>query len=339
MRLIRHCVLAAISAGIFALQAQAQEPARVKFTLDWLIDGQQAPFFLAQAKGYFTQEGVSVTIDAGAGSAAAVQRVGSRTYDMGYGDTSALIEYLANNADPATRVHAVYLTQDATPAGIMTLKKNNISTPKDLVGKTIGGPVFDAARKLFPIFAKAQAIDPASIKWQSLQPGLNITQLVRGQIDAASGFPTFELNRYEAVGLKAEELVMLNYKDYGVQIYGNGILVNARFMQENPRAVAAFLRAYNRGLKDAIADPPAAVEYVQQREGTINVGDELKRLKAMINVIATPNARARGISEPDKGRLQRQAEDVGSGFGLQRIPDGEEIFNPAFLPPRTERML
>jgi len=339
MRLVRYYVLAAVSAAAFAAQGQAQEPARVKFTLDWLIDGQQAPFFLAQAKGYFTQEGVNVTIDAGAGSAAAVQRVASRTYDMGYGDTSALIEHLSSNMDPATRVHAVYLTQDATPAGIMTLKKNNISTPKDLAGKTIGGPVFDAARKLFPIFAKAQAIDPGSVKWQSLQPGLNLTQLVRGQIDAASGFPTFELNRYEAVGLKPEELVMLNYKDYGVQIYGNGILVNSRFMQENQKAVAAFLRAYNRGLKDAIADPEAAVEYVRQRELTLNVADEVKRLKAVINVVATPNARARGLSEPDKERLQRQAEDVGHAFGLQRIPDADEIFNPAFLPPRAERML
>jgi NitT/TauT family transport system substrate-binding protein len=339
MRLVRQYVLAAISAATFVAQAQAQEPARVKFTLDWLIDGQQAPFFLAQAKGYFTQQGVNVTIDGGAGSAAAVQRVASGTYDMGYGDTSALIEHLSKNPDPATRVQAVYLTQDATPAGIMTLKKNNISTPKDLAGKTIGGPVFDAARKLFPIFAKAQGIDPASIKWQSLQPGLNLTQLVRGQIDAASGFPTFELNRYEAVGLKVEELVMLNYKDYGVQVYGNGILVNARFMQENPKAVAAFLRAYNRGLKDAITDPEAAVEYVRQRELTLNVADELKRLKAVINVIATPNARARGLSEPDKERLQRQAEDVGHAFGLQLIPDAEEIFNPAFLPPRAERML
>lgn len=337
MRLVRHSLLAALSAA--ALAVQAQEPLRVKFTLDWLIDGQQAPFFLTQARGYFTQQGVNVTIDAGAGSAAAVQRVASRAYDMGYGDTSALIEHLSKNPDPAVRVHAVYLTQDATPAGIMTLKKNNISSPKDLAGKTIGGPVFDAARKLFPVFAKAQGIDPASVKWQSLQPGLNLTQLVRGQIDAASGFPTFEFNRYEAVGLKPEELVMFNFKDYGVKIYGNAILVNARFMQESPKAVAAFLRAYNRGLKEAIADPEAAVEIVRQREPTLNAADEVKRLRAVINVIATQHARASGLSEPDKARVQHQAEDVAHALGLERIPDAEQIFNPAFLPPRAERML
>lgn len=338
---IRRMFLALSPAAACALAsiAFAQEPVRLKFTLDWVIDGQQTPFFLTQAKGYFLQEGVNVTLDTGAGSAAAVQRVATGTYDMGYGDTSALIEHLSKNADPAVRVQAVYITQDATPAGIMTLKKYSISTPKDLAGRTIGGPVFDSARKLFPIFAKAQGIDPTSVKWQNLQPGLNLTQLVRGQLEAASGFPTFQIGQMEAMGVKAEELVIFNYKDFGVQIYGNGVLVNPKFMQENAKAVAAFLRAYNRGLKETLANPDAAIEYVRQRDPTINVTTELRRLKALVNFIATPNARANGLGEADKKRMQRQAEDVAKAFGLDKVPEAEQIFNPRFLPPRAERML
>ena len=123
----RTFLLMLLSAAAIWSGAHAQEPVRLKFTLDWVIDGQQAPFFLAQGKGYFAQQGVSVALDAGAGSAAAVQRVAAGTYDMGYGDTSALIEHLSKNPDPAVRVQAVYITQDATPAGILTLKKYNIS--------------------------------------------------------------------------------------------------------------------------------------------------------------------------------------------------------------------
>src|SRR5687767_1707438 len=196
--------------------ALAQEQSRVKFTLDWVIDGQQTPFLVTQGKGYFAKEGVSVTLDVGAGSAAAVQRVATGTYDMGYGDISALIEYLAKNPGPAARVQAVYLTQDATPAGILTLKKNNIATPKDLAGRTIGGPTFDAARKLFPIFARAQGIDAAAVKWQTVNPGLNMSLLARGQLEAASGFPAFQVGNMESMGVKASELVIFNYRDYGV---------------------------------------------------------------------------------------------------------------------------
>ena len=324
----------------FALSsaAFAQEAGRVKFTLDWVIDGQQTPFLLTHGRGYFTQQGLNVQLDVGAGSAAAVQRVASGTYDMGYGDSSALIEYLGNNPD-AVKVQMVYVTQDATPAGILTLKKNHIAQPKDLAGKTIGAPVFDAARKLFPIFARAQGIDPASVKWQNLQPGLNMTQLVRGQLDAASGFPLFQVGNMESMGVKADELVILNYRDYGVNIYGNGILVNPKFMQANPKTVAAFLRAYNQGLKETLANPDEAIKYVQQRDAAINVAAELVRLKALVAFIATPNVRANGLGEASRARLQRQIEDVGHAFNLGRLPEPDAVFTPAFLPPRAERSL
>jgi NitT/TauT family transport system substrate-binding protein len=324
---------------LVALCGAASSQERVKFTLDWVIDGQQTPFLLTQGRGYFAQQGLNVTLDVGTGSAAAVQRVASGTYDMGYGDTSALIEHLSKNPDPALRVRAVYMTQEATPAGIMTLRKYHIANPKDLAGKTIGGPVFDSARKLFPIFARAQGIDAASVKWQNLQPGLNLTQLARGQVEAASGFPLFQVGNMEAMGVKAEELVLLNYKDYGVNIYGNAVLVNPKFMQENPKAVAAFMRAYNQGLKETIANPDEAIQYVQQREATVNLAVEISRLKALIQFIATPNARANGLGTGDRARIQRQSEDVARAFGLDKAPDADQIFTPAFLPPRAERSL
>jgi NitT/TauT family transport system substrate-binding protein len=338
---MRQSLIAFAALAGFLLQETAlpQEPARIKFTLDWVIDGQQTPFFVTHGKGYFTREGVNVTLDAGAGSAAAVQRVASGTYDMGYGDTSALIEHLSKNPDPTARVQAVYITQDATPAGILTLKKHKILAPKDLAGRTVGGPTFDAARKLFPIFAQAQGIDAAAVKWQTLQPGLNMSLLARGQVEAASGFPSFMVGNMETMGVNADELVLFNYRDYGVHIYGNGVLVNPKFMQENPKAVAAFLRAYNQGLKDTIANPDESIQYVRQREPTINVSAELLRLKALLQIIATPNARANGLGGGDKARLQRQAQDIAKAFGLERVPDADQIFTPAFLPPRAERML
>jgi NitT/TauT family transport system substrate-binding protein len=53
--------------------------------------------------------------------------------------------------------------------------------------------------------------------------GINFSQLARGQLDAASGFPLFQVANMEAMGVRADELVILNFKDYGVNIYGNAI--------------------------------------------------------------------------------------------------------------------
>lgn len=42
--------------------------AKVKFTLDFRISGQTAPFLVALYKGYYKDEGLDVTIDVGSGS-------------------------------------------------------------------------------------------------------------------------------------------------------------------------------------------------------------------------------------------------------------------------------
>jgi NitT/TauT family transport system substrate-binding protein len=115
--------------------------------------------------------------------------------------------------------------------------------------------------------------------------------------------------------------------------------VNPKFMQQNPKTVAAFLRAYNQGVKETIANPDEAIKYVQQREATVNLAVELSRLKALIQFIATPNARANGLGTGEKARIQRQSDDVARAFGLDKAPEADHIFTPAFLPPRAERSL
>src|SRR5690349_12277594 len=70
---------------------------KVKFTLDWKFEGQTSFMWLGLERGYFQKEGLDVQVDAGAGSATAIQRIHTGAYDAGLGDISALIEYYGNN--------------------------------------------------------------------------------------------------------------------------------------------------------------------------------------------------------------------------------------------------
>jgi len=154
----RHLLQAAAllcTANLVGL-AHAQTP--VKFQLDWRFEGPAALFLQSEAKGYYKAAGLNVSIDAGTGSAAAVTRVASGTYDMGFADLAALMEFHANNPDTPNKPVAVMMVYNNTPAAVLALKKSGITKPADLSGKKLGAPVFDSGRKAFPIFEKANKV-------------------------------------------------------------------------------------------------------------------------------------------------------------------------------------
>lgn len=333
-----------LAAGVVAsmpLAMAQQNLTKIRFQLDWRFDGQAAPFLMGKAKGYFEQEGLDVTFDSGVGSAAAVARLAGGNYEMGYGDSSALIEYLASNVGTqANRMQAVYMVLDATPAAVTVLKKSNIAKPADFAGKTLGAPVFDAGRKLWPLFARAQGIDPAAVKWQAMEPNLREPMLLRGQLDAITGFQPSSMLAAVGAGAKEDDLRIFYYKDFGVRVYGNAILASGRFMDQNPRAVSAFLRAFNRSLKETIANPEAAIRFVKEREPIVDAALELRRLKGLLdNFVVTPVTRSDGLGAISKLRLDEQVDDVAKALALKNPPSPDLIFNSSFLPSRSERQL
>ena len=180
-------------------------------------------------------------------------RVASGSYDMGFADMAALMEFQANNPTAPNKPVAVMMVYNNTPAAVLALKKSGIKSPADLNGKKLGAPVFDAGRKAWPIFAKANSI--GTVSWTAMDPTLRETMLVRGDIDAITGFSFTSLLNIEARGVKAEDVVVLPYPSHGVKLYGNAIIVSEQFLAKNPEAVKAFLRAFTKGTKDVIADP------------------------------------------------------------------------------------
>ena len=333
-RSLLQATLALACAGAFSL-AHAQTPTPIKFQLDWRFEGPSAFFLQPVAKGYFKEAGLNVTVDAGNGSGGAVQRVASGTYDMGFADLAAVMEFHANNPDAQNKPVAVMMVYNNTPASVMALKKSGITKPADLSGKKLGAPVFDAGRRAFPIFQKANGV--GGVQWTAMDPPLRETMLVRGDVDAITGFTFTSLLNLEARGAKASDVVVLPYADYGVKLYGNVIIASPKLVKENPQAIKAFLKAFTKGAKEVIANPAAAIAYVKERDGIVNTALETRRLQLAIDtVVNSPDARAEGFGQAVPGRLSLMASQVSDAFATKSRVKADEVWNGSFLPPAAE---
>jgi NitT/TauT family transport system substrate-binding protein len=310
----------------------------INFTLDWKYQGPTAAFIVAEEKGYFDEEGLDVSIDSGNGSAGAVTRVASGAYQMGFADINALVEF--NAANPGQAVQCVMMLYDAPPFGLYALKSSGITEPADLVGRTLGAPVFDASYKLFPAFASQTGIDPAAVPRINMDPPLREAMLVRGEVDVISGHYFSSLLDLMSKGVPREDIVVMLYADYGMDFYGNAVIASGAFIEEHPEAVAAFNRAVVRGLKDVLADPAGAVELVAKYDPLIDQELETQRLNMAIEQnILTPYVQENGFGTIDEARMARAIDQLAEALDLAAKPAVSDIWTDAFLPEAADRKL
>jgi NitT/TauT family transport system substrate-binding protein len=279
-----------------------------------------------------------VTIDSGNGSAGAVTRVASGAYQMGFADINALVDFNAQN--PGQSVKAVMMGYDAPPFSLFTLKKNNIETAEDMVGRKLGAPVFDASYKLFPAFAHETGIDDAAVERVNMDPALRETMLVQGQVDFISGHFFSSMLDLKSKGVAEEDIRYFLYSDYGMDFYGNAVIASGAFIESNPEAIKAFLRATVRGWKDVLADPEGAIEIAAQYDSLIDKALELERLQLALDVnVLTPYVKENGIGDVVEERLRSSIAQLALAYGLKTTPEPSAVWTSEFLPPAEERML
>ena len=336
MRGYFRVVLAAMLVA-FTLPATAQNLTKVRFIHEWRFEGHVAPFLVALDKGYYKEEGLDVTIDPGTGSVDGINRIAAGTYDIGQMDLNALIKY--RDAKEATPVKAVLITYNSPPFAILTLKKNNIASPKDLEGKILGAPAADAAYAHWPILAELNNVDPSKVKIENVGFPVREALLAQGQVDAVTAFSS-NLLGVKAAGVPDEEAGMLLMRDFGLDLYGSALMVNPTFMQNNPEAVKGFVRATIRGFFDAFADPEGAIESIVKHNPVAKTDIELERLKLVTRLsFLTDDVRQNGFGDADMERLSRSIDQLGIAFDFKNKPAAKDVFTSEFLPPNEERMV
>jgi NitT/TauT family transport system substrate-binding protein len=312
---------------------------KVKFSLDRDFQGPSAAFLLPLDKGYYKAEGLNVSIDAGSNVLEPIKRVASGVYDMGFADINALIKY--RDANPKDAVKAVFMVYNRPAYAVIGRKSRGVSTPKDLEGKKLGAPVGGVAFAQWPIFVKANGIDASKVTIENVGTPVRDPMLAAGQVDAITGLSFSSYIDLKDKGVPVDDVVVLLMADYGVNLYGNAIIVNPKFAAEHSDAVKGFLRAFVKGLKKTVASPAAAIGFVLERADGANKNLELERLKMVIrDNILTPEVKANGYGGIDEARFAAAIDQLALAYKFKSAkPKSEAIFDASYLPPAAERQV
>lgn len=328
---------ASLAAGL-AAPALGQGKTKLKMVLNWRYQGPQSWFFQAQDNGYFDQAGIDMTIDQGNGSGAAVGAVAGGSYDVGFGDINALITLAGTK--PAEAPVCVYQMYNKPPFTVAVLASSDIKTAKDLEGRKLGGAANDGALKLFPAFASVAGIDASGIEILNFQSSLREQMLKGEQVEGVFGYVNTIRFSAKLSGMDPDkDIRFINYGDYGMDLYSNGMIVPDAMAAQDPELVKGMVWAINQGVKDTLKDFDAAVDAVAKREPLINKPVEKERLIATLqDEMNHPELATLGLGAVDPARFAKSIDIVVNANGLPRTPAPEEVYTDAFLPAPDDRI-
>ncbi len=152
-----------------------------------------------------------------------------------------------------------------------------------------------------------------------------------------AGFITSGIFSLRGPGVPADDIVTMEYSDYGADFCSTALITSKRWAEANPAAVTGLIRGLIRAQYETLADPAMAIDVLRRREPLTDAPLELARLRmALDDLTFTQHVRQNGFGQIDTARLQRSVEAVRQAFNITRPVPWNEVYDPRYLPPATD---
>ena len=327
---------AALAAGALALpfapfRARAAGPLQqVAITLDWLYQGANAGFLLAQEQGFYRDAGLDVAITPGKGSASTAQLVANKATQIGFADG-----YVVGNGDSkGMAIKTVGSVFRRNPAAIMLFADSPIKTPKDLAGKTIAISAGSAVIQQLPAFCKGAGIDPASVHIVNIDPAGIGPALITGKVDAIGAYVSSYVPTLEIRGKK--DVRIFWFADYGVTVVSNGIIVHDDVLKSDPELVRAFVPATIKGFLYGRQHVDEAVAAVKKYQPTVDAAITRRECEISWKLWVTPNTKGKPLGWGSDADWAATIQVLRQYGGVTAPLDTSELYTNQFVPTGAE---
>lgn len=323
-------------AGIFILVitlfisacGRAAAPAdKVTVQLSWFHGVEYAGFYTAIEKGYYADENIEVTLNAGGPEINPLDEVnnGNAQFGIGQGDSLILAK---TNGQNFVSVAAIFKNN---PLAITSLSSDNIQKPEDLVGKTVGAYSLDLTSYSdvsLLAFMSRTGLEKDTMNYALIQDFQGANEIKAGNMDAMTGM--FATDQQVMAQQAGDTLNFIYYKDYGVDVYINTIFVKEELTQSNPDLITRFLRATFKGYQYAIENPEEVAALAVKYDETLDLTYQQEVMKAQIPFLDTGDGSLGSMNE----NVWETTQDILIEFDLISKPiDLNTVYTNKFITP------
>ncbi|MDM7850610.1 ABC transporter substrate-binding protein [Pseudochrobactrum kiredjianiae] len=312
--LLTACVIAPASASA----------ENVNIVLNWVPTADHMPYFYAKQAGWYEKEGLTVNIESGRGSGAVAQKVGAGFSEFGIADMATVLLAKGQGAD-SVALMTVYTN---SPQGFYWLKSKGIKGPEDFPKHSIGNPPADASRVMWPMFAEAVKIDPASVKFVNISPQAKVASLKSGAIDITSDFYNEHDMKLREFG---EDLGFVAWRDLGINPYGNSVIVNADYLKKNPELVRKFTQVTQKAFEACVKDKNPCLDALLSQVSGLDRSNQENQWNRIQELMRDKTTTEVGLGAFDDARMKRDYDMVEKYFDLEKPFDFKTAYSNDYL--------
>ena len=248
-----------------AAKDEKKDLREVNVVLDWYPNAIHTFLYTAIERGYYEEEGLDVQIRFPANANDALSMVAAGKAEIGMYYQQDLIQAVANQKASIRSIGAIV----QSPLNIiLSLKDKNITSPKDMVGKTIGYGGTILSESLVKCMMEYVGADASDVNLVDVGFDL-MSSMTTGNVDATIGcLVNHEVPQMEEEGF---ELNYFPVSGYGIPNYYEEVfLTNNKLLEEEPEVVEGFLRASKKGFDDFKADPDGCLAILMNNQNEAN---------------------------------------------------------------------
>ena len=211
----------------------------------WVNDAEFMGYFVGMTNGYYTAEGLDLNYLSGGPDVIPESTLLSGGAPIALTSPDGTINAIANDGAPFVIIGTQY---QKNPIGVVSLAKNPINSPQDLVGKTLAVPPVNVLS--VEAMLKLSGVDKADV---NIVPyAYDPTPLVKGEIDASIDFTTNVPFTIEQAGEKATSFLLY---DYGFTIFNDTVVVTKDSLKNERESIVKWLRASRKGWEENFKNP------------------------------------------------------------------------------------